>query len=58
VLNQGNEVTKAVTSERRLSLQVKLADRLAALQAQDMKAAAAASLENISGCPRRLCRCG
>jgi PAS domain S-box-containing protein len=45
ILNLGSEVTKAVTSERRLSLQVKLADRLRGLtDARDMKAAAAAIL--------------
>jgi PAS domain S-box-containing protein len=53
VLNQGNEVTKAVTSERRLSLQVKLADRLRGLEeAQDMKAAAAAILGEYLGAAR------
>jgi PAS domain S-box-containing protein len=53
VLNQGNEVTKAVTSERRLSLQVKLADRLRGLtEAQDLKAAAAAILGEYLGAGR------
>jgi hypothetical protein len=53
ILNLGSEVTRAVTSERRLSLQVRLADRLRGLaDAQEMKSAAAAILGEYLGVAR------
>ena len=53
ILNQGNEVTRAVVNERRLSLQVALADRLRALRgAEEMKRAASAMLGEYLGAAR------
>jgi PAS domain S-box-containing protein len=53
VLNQGNEVTRAVVTERRLAFQVRLADRLRGLNRPDeVKAAAAAMLGEYLGAAR------
>ncbi|MEA3051851.1 MAG: hypothetical protein QOG72_754 [Sphingomonadales bacterium] len=53
VLNQANEVTKTVTVERRLSFQVRLADRLRGLQdPQAIKQAAAELLGDYLGVAR------
>ena len=53
VLNQANEVTKAVTLERRLSFQVSLADRLRGVQdPEDAKQAAVEMLGSYLGAAR------
>jgi PAS domain S-box-containing protein len=53
IWNQGSEVTRAVVNERRLSLQVALADRLRTLTAaEEMKRAAAAMLGEYLGAAR------
>ncbi|MBV8687453.1 MAG: PAS domain-containing protein [Alphaproteobacteria bacterium] len=53
IFNQGNEVTRAVVTERRLAFQVKLADRIRGLVRPDeVKAAAAAMLGEYLGAAR------
>jgi PAS domain S-box-containing protein len=53
VFNQGNEVTRAVLTERRLAFQVKLADKIRGLNRPDeVKAAAAAMLGDYLGAAR------
>ena len=53
VFNQGNEITKAVINERRLSFQVAVADRLRSLSEPELvKAAAAAMLGDYLGAAR------
>jgi len=53
VFNQGNEVTRAVVTERRLAFQVKLADRIRGLnRPEQVKSAAAAMLGDYLGAAR------
>jgi GAF domain-containing protein len=53
ILNQGTEITRQVVSERRLSFQVQVADRLRSLgQAGEVKSAAAAMLGEYLGADR------
>jgi len=53
VFNQGNEITKAVISERRLAFQIQIADRLRSLaRPEEVWAAAAALLGEYLGAAR------
>jgi hypothetical protein len=53
VFNQGNEITKAVVSERRLAFQIQVADRLRSLnRPEEVWAAAAALLGEYLGAAR------